>query len=198
MLRALTCAAAMALLAGSAHARLFFQFNDVNGLPISNLTIGGPGQQGAFRVYLAEDDASSFLQDEGLAGFGVRLDYDSSLAAIASASDVTPNPVFDAPSLVNIAAGEVEVNGFSFVNAPAMPDAAGRVFLAEFTLTAGSPGSSLVVTSDPHPAPFTDTLTGDSTALDQLIANASIVVTVLPEPNTLALLMLGALAWRRR
>ncbi len=169
------------------------------------------------KLFLEEDDTgggSAFLQNVGLIGAGVLVNFDnpslSEPAGVLAAGDVVAGPDFVADptsgSLVSLTPGIsvslIENVGLGLPVAAEGPGPVYRLLIGDFLFTAGtiagemtgltamrtSPGSSDNVGADFPP-----------TTLDSVIGNASATITVngvapVPEPGSVGLLLTGMIA----
>jgi hypothetical protein len=178
---------------GVARAGYVFQFTDSSGTAQSAFTVN-QGSTIDIRVYLMQTGPDTGLSASGLSQGGVQLNYNGSIAGVASGSAVTANPAFTDTPTVTVTSNSASLNvatlNGSGVMAPTTGADANRVLLGTFTFTGVSAGTTTALTADPHPNPaIADNVLANSTVLDSLIANSSVAITVnaVPEPGTLVL-----------
>jgi hypothetical protein len=190
----------VAVAAAPARAQPFtFQFAQ-NGTPITALTLLATGQTAPVQVYLHESAPGTTLATQKLFSFGVRVNTPGGVAAVQSTSDIVQNPAFDLVNIRQADANSARLDAAAFTNPFVGPDALGSILLGTFTVTATKGGSATFATADPDPN-ASNTATGTGTVLDSQIQNASLTVTVVPEPSTLLLVGAAAVGWgvvRRR
>lgn len=164
----------------------------------SAYTINGVGQAVAVDVYLTQNGETT-LEDFGLQLAAFRLDYGSSTpsAKVQAIGDVSAHIDFDDyvdvtinPESVILDAGS---NGSMF---PPVADP-NRILLATFTFTGISAGLTTLTAQDIDTTIGNDSFFSAFGPLDSSITfnkQATINVTSVPEPNSLALLSLGLLS----
>ena len=198
---------AIALVPGRAAAGYTFEFgSDSNGTITSNFSVT-VGQTVNVYVYLAQTGTTTGLSSSGLSSAGVALGFNQSVANVPSTSAITANPAFDA-NTPSTGTGTAQLKEFQVVSGPVVAPTSGStanaILLGTFTFTGESAGNTSIVTSVPSSTTDSNVL-GNGTGIDSLIQNSNAVIAVtavVPEPSTLALsglgaLALGASAWRR-
>jgi hypothetical protein len=186
------------LAAGGARADFTFQYTDGSGNTVtSNSFSVAQGSTINIRVYLLETNGETRLQSPGLISGGAQLNYNQSIANVTT---LTGNSSFNNTVTPSIGTGNAAIRETSTtaVTAPSSGTDANRILLGTFTFTGVSAGSTLVKTSIPDAGTsVSDNVLNDSptfTSIDGLInlPNASITVTAVPEPGSLALSALCA------
>lgn len=153
------------------------------------------------QVFLQQDGTvDTILTDEGLESGSVRVHFagiagTTQPAQVLSETDILPNPSFDDPLIgldleSGVSAGLAA--GVDFSSAYLFGD---TILLGTFTFTAGNVlGEVTQLSAKDFDLDLADTIAGNGTALDGFIGNgfATITVTAVPEPNSLAWLCLGS------
>ncbi|MCI0681427.1 MAG: PEP-CTERM sorting domain-containing protein [Gemmataceae bacterium] len=197
---------ALAAVAGRSDAGLSFQFADGFGVPLGSSVTINVGATSTIRVYLVQT-AGEISGDGNLESFGVKINYtdtgDGIVAKVDNTGDIASNIFFDDSEVKTAGGTSSSLRDAVLFNLPQAPSG-GRVFLGSFKFTGLSIGDQDITAGDVTGGD--DTLTGNGTVLDALIATATVTITVVPEPSSLALVGVAATGvagaayrrWRRR
>jgi hypothetical protein len=181
---------------------LFYAFDQ------SNYTVA-PGVTVPVKVYL-EETGGTVLADAGLQGVGLTVSWDNSLTQVLAPADVVLNPsfnvVYDHSAYPTSKYTQLEGGIYPGVVSPTLTAGVYKILVGTFNFTAGAtPGVTHLLTADYDPDPMSfDTVTGPSAnpaenyaVLDSMIANGAATITVgtTPEPSTLVLSGIAALAF---
>jgi hypothetical protein len=194
-----------ALTGGSARAQFVYEFANSSGTPQTSFTVNS-GSTVTIQVYLLEQDTNGTLASQGLSSTGLKvLTSNSSVASVASSSNIAANPGFaNQNNSVSGATATLKANNLGNNNVVFPPSGTpNAILLGSFTFTGSTAGSTTLTAQNIGGISFN--VTGTGTSLDSLIssANATINVTAVPEPGSLFLAgmaasALGFGAWRRR
>jgi hypothetical protein len=198
-MRSYTAAIATVLIlaAGRADAGYQFVFGDTSGNLKTNFDLNYKTSTFVdVNVYLQATGTTdiSNLRTNGLKTFGVQLGYTGVNAKVVSAAspNIKTNAAFGDVEAVFVTPTSATANdlingGTANVTAGAADD---KILLATFRFTGFADGLMTIGTADPDVNfGVDDTIDGNNVVLDALIANtnATITVTNVPEPGTLAL-----------
>jgi hypothetical protein len=197
-IRSIFSVLALLSVASLGRADLAWQFTDSTGATVAgnNFSVN-QGSTIDIRVYLLETNGGTTLSSAGLSSVGVKLAGSNANAQVASASAITPNPQFDDTSKSVSGNNAILNDGLlanPVVHAPTTGADANRILVGTFTYSGLTAGTTNVQAVDPHA--FADTVDGNGNTLDALIASSAATITVnaVPEPGTLVLTGMFAVA----
>jgi hypothetical protein len=126
-------------------------------------------------------------QPVAVVGWGIDLLYDNTKLMV---TNVAIGPDWD-PAF---APDGDELAGLAFPD----PVSGQDILLATVTVEGLTPGVWDIVSGNSYPDDLTEGFALDPTGFEPLVTDGTAVITVLPEPGSLALLALGGLAFLRR
>jgi hypothetical protein len=182
----------------SAQAQLSYEWNR-DTQPVTGSIQVDEGSTVALRVYLREQTGGTTLQNQRLSSFGVRARYDNptGVVSVPDTNAISRNPAFTdfyLPAVNNPTSAQFTA-AVAIQDPGVSPDTDNRIWLGTFTFTVASGIGATQTTIRAIDIPQSDdTFTGTGTQLDSLIADAPLVIEVVPVPEPMTILLAGSVA----
>jgi hypothetical protein len=150
------------------------------------------GDTFAVDVYIAETGLETRLSSDGLLGYGLRSEFNTSLLTAVDAESDNAFPLVGSPESDNSIAGQIDIFGASFA-----PPTGNVIRLARFNFIANTAGTTTIAFGDLDPS-FSDFTLNDSpnfTDIDSDLfgsnftnqTNFVVNIQAIPEPNSVLL-----------